>query len=545
MKRRGFVGVLAAALALGALPAAAQQTDPLAFEHGPDRLLVKFEPATDASVIQAIDGQIGAQVSGTYPLDPDLRLILIRPGSDLRAALDYYKAQAEVRYAEPDYIWHIQRTPNDPRFGDQWDMLNTGQGGGLAGFDIDATLAWDVQTDAPGIVVASIDTGVDMNHEDLRDNIWTNPGEIPGNGIDDDGNGFVDDVHGWNFVANNNNPADDNDHGSHTMGTVAAKGDNGVGVAGINWSAQIMPIKVCNSAGSCPTSAIIGGIDYATINHARISSNSYGGGGFDQATYDAISRANDAGVLFSAAAGNNGSNTDVSAFYPAGYSLPNIIAVAAMDRYGGKASYSNYGATTVDLGAPGDQILSTTRNNTYAVFSGTSMACPHVTGAIAFLMGYNPTLNYLDYKQIVMDSAEPNDAMAGRSVTGGTLNLKTALDLTPPLNVPPENEPPVADAGGTYKGRAFRPITFDGSGSYDPNQPGGSGTNLNDFVSIYTWNFGDGTIVSTTSPTVTHTYGAGNTVYTVSLTVKDKYRVVSGNAASTTCTIRGGGKKPH
>jgi subtilisin family serine protease len=534
-KRVALLGVLI----LVVLPLSAQASDPLSYPHMPDQLLVKFLPGTDEATVQAINGSLGGQVALRFRGDRDLRLIRLPEGSNLAEAIDFYHLQPEVDYAEPDHVYQTQLIPNDTSFNQLWGMHNTGQSGGVVDADIDAPEAWDSHTDSPGIVIASLDTGVDKNHEDLVGNIWINPGEIAGNGVDDDNNGFIDDVNGWDFIQNDNNPADDHSHGSHTMGTSAAKGNNGKGVAGVTWTASIMIVKVCNQFGSCPSSATIQGIDYSTDNAARVSSNSWGGGGFNQSMKDAIDRADQAGILFSAAAGNNSRNTDLNPFYPASYDNPNIVSVAAMDRFWNKSGFSNYGATTVDLGAPGSSIYSTTPNNGYGNKSGTSMACPHVTGAIAYIMGFNPTLPHLDYKQIILDAVEPNEAMAGRSVTGGVLNLKKALDLTPPLDIPEENDPPVADAGGPYKGRAFQPITFDGSGSFDPDEQ-----ELGDFVSTYTWDFGDGAVVTTSSPTVTHTYPFGNTDYTVTLTVKDKYRVSSTSPDTTTCRIRGGGRKP-
>ncbi len=548
MRRIACITVLALCvlvLAAAAGPATAATADELLqYEHAPGRLLVKFQPGTEMSLRLAVHGRIGAEVVTRFRLDYDLDLVKVPETVPLKDALDYYLRLPEVKYAEPDYIYHTQQLiPNDPRFPELWGMHNTGQSGGLVEFDIDAPDAWESHTDAPAVVIGSIDTGVDRDHEDLNVNIWRNPGEVAGNGVDDDGNGYVDDVYGYDFVNNDPDPRDDHDHGSHTMGTAAAAGNNGIGVTGVTWSAQIMSVKVCNAFGSCPSSAIIQGIDYSTENGADVTNNSYGGGGFSQAMKDAIERANQAGILFVAAAGNNGNNNDAFPFYPASYDNENIIAVASVDRFGQKSSFSNYGATTVDLGAPGSSILSTARNNTYKTFSGTSMATPHVAGAVAYLMGFNPTLGHLDYKQIILDSVEPTEALQGITVTGGTLNLKQALDLTPPLDIPPENEPPVADPNGPYKGRAFRPIVFDGSGSFDPNEPGGTGTNLDDQVTLYIWDFGDGTRVTTSSPTVEHTYGAGNADYVVTLMVKDKFRVSSA-PATTTCRIRGGGKKP-
>lgn len=503
----------------------------------PGRLLVKFQPGTEATAKAALHGQFRGQRIQTFRLDPDLELVAFPEGTDLGALIDRYAAQRDVRYAEPDYVYRTQGIPNDTRFGELWGMNNTGQNGGLVDFDIDAPEGWDLNTSGAGIVIGSIDTGVDRNHVDLAANIWTNPGEIAGNGVDDDSNGYVDDLHGWDFLGNDNDPQDDHSHGSHTMGTAAAVGNNGVGVAGVAWSASIMPLKICNAGGSCDVSAAIAATDYATENGARLTSNSWGGGSFSQAMKDAIDRANAAGVLYVAAAGNNGRDTDASPFYPASYTSPNVISVANMNRFGGRSSSSNYGLTSVDLGAPGSEILSTTPNNNYASMSGTSMACPHVAGAVANLMGYNPFLGHLEYKDILMQSVVPNDNLAGRCISGGMLNLKNALDLTPPPVVPPENDAPTAVAGGPYKGRAFSPVTFNGSGSFDPDAQ-----QLGDFVAVYTWNFGDGSVVTTSSPTVTHSYGAGNADYVVTLTVKDKYRVSSA-PSSTTCSIKGGGRK--
>ena len=546
MLKKVLFAALAAGLVVSLIPIGADQTtDPLAFDHMSGQLMVKFKTGTDDSVITAINGVIGGQTARNFRGDKDLRLVRLETDNDeaLRDALTFYNLQPEVDFAEPDYVYKLTVVPNDSDFNQLWGMHNTGQSGGLAGFDIDAAAAWDDHTDSPAVVIGSIDTGVDETHPDLDANGWVNAGEIAGNGIDDDSNGYVDDTIGWDFISNDNDPQDGHSHGTHTMGTAAGEGNNGIGVAGVTWSARIMVLKGCSDGGSCPSSATIPAIDYATDNGAALSSNSWGGGGFSQSMMDAITRAHNAGVLFSAAAGNNGRNTDLSPFYPANYDVPNVISVASMDRFGNKSGFSNFGATSVDLGAPGSSIYSTTPNGNYGNKSGTSMACPHVSGALAYIMGANPNLTHLDYKQILMDSAEPSDAMAGRSVTGGTLNIRSALDITPPLIIPPENEAPTADAGGTYKGRAFRAITFDGSASSDPNAPGGGGVDLDDRVNSYRWEFGDGSVVSTSSPTVTHAYPSGNNDYVVTLTVRDKFSV-SSPPVTTTCRIRGGGKKP-
>ena len=528
--RRIAVPVLILAFAL--LPAAALEDGTFV----PDRLMVKFVPGVDDASRLAIHARYGGRVLKNFRLDGDLQLIGLPEGSDLEALMTQYRSFSEIRYIEPDFLYSISVLPNDSRFGDLWGMHNVGQSGGLVDFDIDAPEGWDINTDASNVVIGSIDTGVDENHEDLAANMWSNPGEIPGNGVDDDANGYLDDVDGWDFLGNDAIAQDDHNHGSHTMGTAAGVGSNGVGVAGVAWSARIMRLKICNQSGSCIGSAAVEATDYATENGARLTSNSWGGGGYSQAMQDAIDRADAAGVLYIAAAGNNGRNIDSSPFYPASYDSPNVVSVANVTRFGSRSSSSNYGAVSVDLGAPGTDIWSTVRNGGYASFTGTSMACPHVTGAIANIMGFNPTLGHLEYRDIILQSVVPADSMAGVTVTGGVLNLRQALELTPPVDIPADNTSPIADAGGPYKGRAFNPITFNASGSFD--------NDADDYVSTYVWNFGDGSTVTSSSPTVNHSYPAGNNDYTVTLTVKDKYRV-SSEPTTATCRIRGGGRKAH
>ena len=219
------------------------------------------------------------------------------------------------------------------------------------------------------VLVGVIDTGVDYNHPDLAANIWTNPGEIAGNGIDDDGNGYIDDVHGYDFVNNDGDPMDDNGHGTHFSGTIGGVGNNGIGVAGVNWNVKIMALKFLDSGGSGSTANAVAGVQYATMMGVDVTSNSWGGGGFSQALYDAIDAAGAANIAFVAAAGNNGANNDTSPAYPAAYDLPNIISVAATDDNDELASFSNYGAASVDLGAPGVDILSTLPGNQYGLLS--------------------------------------------------------------------------------------------------------------------------------------------------------------------------------
>jgi len=257
-----------------------------------------------------------------------------------------------VLSVEPNYIVTANDLPNDPEFDQLWGLNNTGQTGGTPDADIDAPEAWEIQT-GESVLVGVIDTGVDYNHPDLINNIWTNPGEIPGDGIDNDGNGYIDDVHGYDFVNDDGDPWDDNSHGTHVAGTIAAQGDNNIGVSGVSWSAQIMPLKFLDSSGYGTTFDAIQAVEYATMMGVQLTNNSWGGGGYSQGLYDAIAAAGEAGQLFVAAAGNSyGNNNDINPHYPSSYDLDNIISVAATDHNDQLASFSNYGAESVDIGLP-------------------------------------------------------------------------------------------------------------------------------------------------------------------------------------------------
>ncbi len=300
-------------------------------------------------------------------------------------------ASGAVTSCSPNYQVRISATPNDPRFGELWGLQNNAGGA-------NAQAAWDSTTGTQDVVVAVIDTGVDYNHQDLSANMWVNTGEIPSNGLDDDGNGYVDDIHGYNAVANNGNPFDDNAHGTHCAGTIGGRGNNGIGVAGINWQVKIMALKFLSATGSGSLSDAIEAINYMVTMknrgvNVRVANNSWGGGGYSSTLASAISRANDAGIVFAAAAGNESNDNDASPSYPASYNYPNVVSVAAIDVNANLANFSNYGASSVDIAAPGVQILSTIPGNTYAKYSGTSMATPHVSGALALLFGAQPSLN--------------------------------------------------------------------------------------------------------------------------------------------------------
>ena len=394
--------------------------------HAASSILVRFRSEATVQIAQGTDP--GPEMS----LVRGMHTVKLGAGVTVDAALAAYRANPNVLYAEPDYSVHLLETPNDPQFASQWALNNTGQTGGLAGADIHAPAAWDVTPGSGGTIVALIDTGVDYTHPDLAANIWTNPGEIAGNGIDDDHDGYIDDVHGYDFVNNDSDPMDDNTHGTHVAGTLGAVGNNGIGITGVNWHVQIMALKALDAQGNGTLSSILGALSYAVAHGAKVANNSYGGGLYSQAFADAIQSTGDAGLIFVAAAGNGnamgvGQNNDTSPFYPASYNLPNVVAVAASDQSDNLASFSNYGAASVDLAAPGVNILSTLPNNTYGVYSGTSMATPHVTGVLALVRDLHPTWTSAAVINQVLDAVDVLPSLQGKTITGGRLNAARAV----------------------------------------------------------------------------------------------------------------------
>jgi subtilisin family serine protease/fibronectin type 3 domain-containing protein/methionine-rich copper-binding protein CopC len=410
----------------------------------PSAIIVRFRPdaAGLAATGQDVSGKVapngadiltGTQIARSFPVVPGLRKVRLADGVAVDAALAAYRADPRVLYAEPDYRVHLTTSPNDPQFASQWALNNVGQTGGKLDADIDAPEAWNVTSGSGNAIVAVIDTGVDYTHPDLAANMWVNTAEVNGRpGRDDDGNGYVDDVYGYDFINHDGNPMDDNDHGTHVAGTIGAAGNNGVGVAGINWRVKIMALKFLDSSGSGSTSDAIEALNYAVANGATISNNSWGGDPYSQALYDAIRNARDAGHIFVTAAGNGnvfgiGQNNDAAPFYPASYDLDNVVAVAATDHNDNLAGFSNYGAASVDLAAPGVDILSTTPNNTYSTFSGTSMATPHVAGAIAMVRDLHPDWTYRQVIDQVLGTVDPVPALQGKTASGGRLNLAAAV----------------------------------------------------------------------------------------------------------------------
>lgn len=347
-------------------------------------------------------------------------------------------------YSEPDYVVSINRVPNDSQYSaaDLWGLHNTGQKAGVVGADIDAEAAWNLRTDASSLIVAVIDTGIRYDHQDLIGNMWINPGESgsgkESNGLDDDGNGYIDDVHGINAILGNGDPMDDHNHGSHCAGTIAAQGNNGNGVAGVAWDARLMAIKFLNSGGSGAVSDAIKGVIYAVNKGALVLSNSWGGGGFSQAMLDSIKYARDAGVIFVAAAGNSSLDIVESSSYPAGYQADNMVTVASTTRQDELSDFSNTGWGIVDIAAPGSEILSTTAGSKseYKTFSGTSMATPHVSGVLALLRAEYPSDSFRQAIHRLLRSTDPLSALSQGVTTSGRLNAYNALTETVnrPLN---------------------------------------------------------------------------------------------------------------
>lgn len=361
---------------------------------------------------------------------------LLRAGdASFETVSGWLSNNSAVKFWEPNAVLPLQLTPNDSSYASLWGLNNTGQTGGTIDADIDAPEAWNISTGSSEIVVAIIDTGVDYTHSDLAANIWTNPGEIAGNGVDDDHNGFVDDVHGYDFVNNDGDPMDDNSHGTHVAGTIAGAGNDGAGVAGVNWTSSIMGLKFLSGSGSGSTSNAIRAVNYATMMRSlydvnvRVTNNSWGGGGYSQGLHDAIAASGAADILFVAAAGNSASNNDLSQNYPSNYDLPNVIAVAAADHNDHLASFSSYGATTVDLAAPGVGIYSSVPGNAYASYSGTSMATPHVAGVAALAWATAPNATAAEIRAAILGGVDHLDTLNGVVVTSGRLNALNTLSL--------------------------------------------------------------------------------------------------------------------
>lgn len=412
-------------------------------EFVPGEIIVKRAAGTSESELEELNQRNNAsteeEIEGTR-----LEVVDLPRDLPVEQAVQEYEDSPVVEYAEPNFLVYPTRTPNDPRYPDQWALNNTGQTGGTRDADIDAPEAWEQETGDPNTLVAVIDSGVQASHPDLQGNIWNNPDETR-NGVDDDNNGLVDDTQGWDFFNGDRTVYDGpeaDDHGTHVAGTVAATGDNNNGVTGVSWQADIMPLKFIgvrdDGSESGDVADAIDALNYAVDQGADISNNSWGfiSDTQPQALCDAIANTDSQGHLFVVAAGNGGAdgvgdNNDVDpTHYPASCPANNIISVAATNDQDQLAGFSNFGNNTVDLGAPGVGILSTLPEGGYGQFSGTSMASPHVAGTAALLKSQNPSLSDEEMRSIIFQSVDQKQSL-DNTVTGGRLNAAAALGVRP------------------------------------------------------------------------------------------------------------------
>jgi len=438
-----YAVILACLLAPSVATAQTEQPDNLGLVqhasggHAPDAVLVKFRPSANASNKAQARGLVNAIAKREYKIVKGLEKLQLKRNQSVAKAVRALKKLPFVEYAEPDYL--VQKATNDTYYNLLYAIDNTGQSvagaSGTSDADMDVLEAWSTQTGDPNLVIAVIDQGVQYNHPDLANNMWTNPGEIAGNGFDDDGNGFVDDVYGYDFYAFDGDPMDEGGHGTHVAGTICAEANNGEGIVGVVHQCKIMALRFLGPDGGY-TSGGIASLDYAVQMGATISNNSWGGGSFSQALYDSINAARQADHIFLAAAGNDGTNNDSRAHYPSNYNLPNVISVAATDNRDALASFSNYGATSVDIGAPGVDIASTYINSGYVYLSGTSMATPNVAGVVALIRSANPGWNFQQVIDHLYTTARPAASLTGISTTGAIANAEAAVASVEPPTPP-------------------------------------------------------------------------------------------------------------
>ncbi len=423
------VGLLAALVA--AAPSRAGSDDaktPIKLAPGapahPTRAIVKMKRGMGALAFAAAADGHGVRAVGRIPRTEYELVELASPDRSVAQMVEELRASPMVELAEPDYQVFPTVIPNDADFGSLWGLDQPSDA------DIDAPEAWEVTEGEPQIVVAVVDTGVDLSHPDLTPNLWVNADEVA-NGIDDDANGYVDDLHGANCIRGDGNPRDDDGHGTHVSGTIAAVAGNGLGVAGVSPRVRLMPLRFLSRGGGFVSDAI------ECLNYAlemrqrgvevRVVNNSWGGGGFSEALRDTIAALDDAAVLFVAAAGNDGADTDEVPHYPSSYELPNVVSVAATDELDQLASFSNHGARSVHLAAPGVDILSTWPRGDYRYLSGTSMAAPHVSGAAALIAAHLPALDPAGIRAVLLASGDAVPALAGRVASERRLNAAAAL----------------------------------------------------------------------------------------------------------------------
>jgi subtilisin family serine protease len=491
------------AVCLFALPVWSQNSK---HSQKPQRILLVPKPGIRGNQISALHKRGKRRLLKEFPHLGGIQVVEVPPGESVDEALKEYRASGLVRSAEPDHRLHASGTPNDPKFLDNtlWALRNQAQSGGTAGADIHAVAGWDVLHSAPQVIVAVIDSGVRYTHEDLAANMWKNPKEIPDNGIDDDGDGIIDDVYGMNAINDSGDPMDDLGHGTHVAGIIGALGDNGKGVTGVAWQVQLMALKFLDATGNGESSDAIQCIDYAREHGAKIINASWGGDENSDALLTAIQQTRDAGIIFVTAAGNDSTNSDFIDNYPANFPIDNIVVVCSTTRNDlFDSSYSNYSPTKVHLAAPGTGIYSTwfTHDRDYKFSTGTSMSTPYVSGVLALMLARFPAENSHQIIHRLLDATDPLPSLQGKCLTGGRVNLEKAL-------------------GGDFKADFASDIR---SGEFPLTV---AFTNISSGTFIrQKWDFGDGSYSSEANPA--HIFGVVGQ-FNASLTITD----ASGNISS-------------
>ncbi len=378
-----------------------------------DRYLIKFRPTVAASSAKNHLSSLGMEVQKHFS-EIDVYSVRLEDVSRFKESIEGMSDQ--IAYIERDAQVRALAVPNDELWRTQVNLARA-----------QLESAWDLATGSASIVIGVSDSGVALDHPDLKNRIWTNPREVPGNGVDDDGNGYVDDVHGWDMVGNDPDPNDENKHGTHVAGIIGAEANNGIGISGVNWDVRIMPVRFLDRSGSGSNSGGVETILYAANNGARVLNCSWGGSEFSQAIEDAIKYAYSKGTLVIAAAGNDGQDSDYRPLYPAAYAHAGVLSVASSDRVGGLSNFSNYGRFSVDVVAPGSQILSSVLNGGYARLSGTSMASPVVSGIAGLILSRRPNLGVQELRNALINAVYQRVGYVGRISSEGDINARKAV----------------------------------------------------------------------------------------------------------------------
>lgn len=396
-----------------------------------DQVIVGYRRGTSTQTLDGLRRVAGA----TQERALGRRALLLDVGTGrVNASIRALRKERSILYAEPNYILHDAATTNDPSFPLQWGLSNTGQivngSKGKPEADISAPGAWDITATTGSVVIGEVDSGVDYTHPDLAANIWTNPGGV--------GN-CPEGTHGYNVVAKNCAPLDDNKHGTFVAGVMGAVGDNGIGITGVAWQTQILPVKFIHAKGWGTVAQLITGLDWivaakqAGVNIGVVNdSGTWTSWTYSQALDDELSKLAVNGILFVTPSGNNRSNNDTTPRYPCNYDAPNEICVAATSQWDKLPAFSNYGVDSVDLAAPGTNIYSTLPGGTYGFWQGTSFSSAYVAAASAMVLGRCPTLSVTQLKADVLDTVDPLTALQGKVATGGRLDLERALQACSP-----------------------------------------------------------------------------------------------------------------